>query len=372
MYLILASKSPRRREILLNAGYNIKISASNVDEVVSEVNPEDKVLAIAKKKGLDVYQRFENDNQAIILSADTIVVIDNEILGKPNDKDDARNMISKLQGRTHNVYTAVYIKSKDYEDSFVEKTEVTVSNMTEEEIENYISSNEPYDKAGGYAIQGLFSQYINGINGDFYNVMGLPINKVKLVLSKYDLSNKLVCQKCGNEVKESDNFCLKCGTKINVVSRKKMCSKCHRINKNESKFCEFCGNDLSDSVSFTYDENECPICHHVNKAGTEYCESCGTIMKLNEEVQKAVNIQKKIQSKKDYTDTAFTMGILSLATTFLCGVYVSTVFSVLACVFGGISLARGYRGKSLAAVIMGGMSIILTLAFIILVIALMS
>ena len=368
MYLILASKSPRRREILMNAGYNIRISASNVDETVIETIPEEKVFAIAKKKGLDVYENFKDDSNAVILSADTIVVINNEILGKPKDKEHAREMISKLQGKIHSVYTAVFIKSNEFEDGFVEKTEVSISPMTEDEIEKYIDSKEPYDKAGGYAIQGIFSQYISSINGDYYNVMGLPINKVKQVLSKYDFADKLECPKCKNEVKENDKFCLKCGTKLNIIKKNKVCSKCHKTNNNSSKYCEFCGNDLSDSISYIYNDNECPICHHINKEGIEYCESCGTLLKLNEEVKKEVSIQKENQSKKDHSETAFLMAILSIVTTFTCCGFVGFVFSILACVFGGISLSRGYRGKALTSVIIGGITILLSILIVVLVI----
>ena len=180
MNLILASKSPRRKELLTQAGFQFTIDVSNVDETVEEINPVDKVLAIAKKKGLDVFKKHKED--AIILSADTIVVINDEVLGKPKDKDDARIMIKKLQNNVHQVFTAIYIKSKNHEDLFVEKTDVVVGKMTEEEIEEYINTAEPYDKAGGYGIQGIFSRYISSINGDYYNVMGLPIYKVRQAL----------------------------------------------------------------------------------------------------------------------------------------------------------------------------------------------
>lgn len=185
MNLILASKSPRRKELLTQAGYQFKIMVSDVDETVDETNPIEKVLAIAKKKGNDVFNKY-NFNDVVILSADTIVVINNEVLGKPKNVDDARLMIKKLQNNVHQVYTAVYIKSQNNEDCFVEKTDVSVGEMTEEEIEEYINTSEPYDKAGGYGIQGIFSRYISSIKGDYYNVMGLPIYKVREVLKKYN------------------------------------------------------------------------------------------------------------------------------------------------------------------------------------------
>lgn len=184
MKLILASKSPRRKEILAQAGYQFEIVVSNVDENVEEDKAEDKVLAIAKKKGLDIYSKLNQEQESVILSADTIVVLDNIILGKPKDKEDARNMISLLNGKTHQVYTAVYIKGKNIEYQFLEKTDVDIVTMTKEEIEEYINTKEPYDKAGSYAIQGIFSKYISNINGDYYNVMGLPICKVNSILKK--------------------------------------------------------------------------------------------------------------------------------------------------------------------------------------------
>ena len=367
MYIILASKSPRRREILTNAGYNIRVSASDVEETVGETNPEDKVLAIAKKKGLDVYKKFVNDDQAIILSADTIVVVDDEILGKPQDKEDARNMISKLQGRAHNVYTAVFIKSLYYEDSFIEKTEVNVASMTDEEIENYISSNEPYDKAGGYGIQGIFSQYITSINGDYYNVMGLPINKVKEVLKKYDLSHKLQCPNCKNEVKETDQFCLSCGTKLNIISKKKVCTKCHKINKTESKYCEFCGNDLSNSASFVYNDNECPICHHINTQNFDYCEACGTKLKIDTRPDNPIKI-KKMSKDSGLATASLVLGIIGLVTSFTCcGIFV--LVPLLASIFGIIGITKGNRDKAVAGLVMGSIGLILSIIMLISLIA---
>lgn len=365
MYLVLASKSPRRRELLMNAGYSIRISPSNADEEVSEIYPEDKVLAIAKKKGLDVYEKFKNDREAVILSADTIVVINGEVLGKPKDKYEAREMITKLQGNSHYVFTAVYIKSQEYEDCFVEKTEVNVSSMTDSEIEQYIETKEPYDKAGGYGIQGIFSQYISSINGDYYNVMGLPINKVKQALKKYDFTIKLECPNCKSKVNENDKFCISCGTKLNIITKKKTCPSCHRMNPQNNKYCEFCGADLSSATSFMYDENECPICHHINEVGKEYCELCGTLLKLNEEAQKSINEVKENLNKKDYSETAFTLGVVGLITTFTCGGIIGFILSILAIVFSAISLNRGYRGKAKTGLILGIVSVSITLVIII-------
>lgn len=251
MYLVLASKSPRRKELLELAGYNFKIEVSNVDETVEETNPVDKVMAIAKKKGIDVYNKSNNE-EAVILSADTIVVINNQILGKPKDKDDARLMMKMLQNNTHQVYTAVYIKSNLYEDWFYEKTDVIVGEITDEEIEEYINTKEPYDKAGGYGIQGMFSKYISSINGDYYNVMGLPIHKVNNTLKKYDFSNIAKCPICNQIINKNSNFCSNCGNKINTIEKLKECPNCLSLNKDQNKFCVKCGKNLNEEPT----ENE--------------------------------------------------------------------------------------------------------------------
>ena len=116
----------------------------------------------------------------MVISADTIVSIDTKILGKPKDKSDARQMLESLSGRKHRVYTAVcvYNSLKDSYESFVEDTTVEVASLSSEEIEDYLEKKEPYDKAGAYAIQGYFSRYIVGIEGDYYNVMGLPVGRL--------------------------------------------------------------------------------------------------------------------------------------------------------------------------------------------------
>lgn len=116
----------------------------------------------------------------MVISADTIVAIEGKILGKPKDKSDARQMLKTLSGRKHRVYTAVFVYNslKDSYESFVEDTPVEVARLSSEEIEDYLEKKEPYDKAGAYAIQGYFSRYIVGIEGDYYNVMGLPVGRL--------------------------------------------------------------------------------------------------------------------------------------------------------------------------------------------------
>lgn len=180
MKIILGSKSPRRKEILEMAGFDFEVLVSDVDENVSETKAEDKVIAIASRKANAIFDIVKNDmKNKIIVCADTIVVTKNgEVLEKPKDKEDARRMISEIQGTLHYVYTAYVIKTKEKEVKGLEKTEVYVVKMSDEEIDEYVNMKEPYDKAGAYAIQGFFGKYISHINGDYYNVMGLPLCKI--------------------------------------------------------------------------------------------------------------------------------------------------------------------------------------------------
>lgn len=181
--IILGSKSPRRKEILETLGLEFQIYVPDVEEDITDFNtPEEYVLKTALKKGLATQEKYFND---IVLCADTIVVLDNEILEKPKDKADARGMIKKLQGRYHTVYTAVYLgKEKNYE-NFACSTKVYIGKMSDNEIEEYINTTEPYDKAGAYAIQGIFAKHIEKIEGDYYNVMGLPLHEVYKKIKKY-------------------------------------------------------------------------------------------------------------------------------------------------------------------------------------------
>lgn len=351
MYLVLASKSPRRKELLLQAGYKLQIRASDVDEEVTETEPKEKVLAIAKKKGVDVFNKV-NNNEAVILSADTIVVINGEILGKPKDKDDARRMISLLQGTTHQVYTAVYICGSEGEDSFVEKTDVSIVEMSEEEIERYISTEEPYDKAGGYAIQGMFSQYIETINGDYYNVMGLPVSKVKKALSRYTFTEQLVCNICGNPIKEGQEYCYHCGANIEKTAKKIICPRCHRVNKDSNQFCQFCGSNLKSTGEVIVAQNECRVCHHVNKPEAVYCESCGTILKQTIET---INKEKEeFEKKKDYSTVSLVLGIISVSCVVVCCLALcAPILGIISIIFASVSMKRGYKGKSTAGLILG-------------------
>ena len=173
--IILGSKSPRRKEILEMVGIPFKVVESNVEENIKCDNYKDYPVLTAKIKAEPLLKQYPDD---IIITADTIVYCDGRILGKPKNKEEAYFMIKLISGRSHIVVTGVYIKTKNKEYNYNVETEVVVSKLTEEEINNYIEKSEPYDKAGAYAIQGIFGKYIEKINGDYYNVMGLPINSI--------------------------------------------------------------------------------------------------------------------------------------------------------------------------------------------------
>lgn len=178
--VILASNSPRRRELLHQIEIQPEIMPSQIEELTTSQLPEEIVVELSLKKAEDVADRALES--ALIIGADTIVAVDGMILGKPKSHEDAYKMLKKIQGRSHEVYTGVTLiykeKGRSRERSFVEKTEVSVYPMTEKEMKSYADSKEPMDKAGAYGIQGGFAAYIEGIHGDYNNVVGLPIGRV--------------------------------------------------------------------------------------------------------------------------------------------------------------------------------------------------
>ena len=173
--IILASGSPRRRELLEQAGIPFDIVVSNAEETITKTEPGEivKELSFCKAQAVAIQHP-----DRVVLGADTIVVLDGQVLGKPKDADDARHMIHAMQGGTHQVYTGVTLISGKKVHSFYEKTDVHVYPMSEQEIENYVQSGDCMDKAGAYGIQGQFAIHIRGIDGDYYNVMGLPIGRL--------------------------------------------------------------------------------------------------------------------------------------------------------------------------------------------------
>ena len=182
MKLVLASKSPRRSEILKNAGIDFTVRVADADETIPEgTKPEDAVVFLAARKAMAV----PRENDEVVLGADTVVVLDDMILGKPKDRDDAFNMIKRLSGRVHSVFTGVCAIGNGISLTFAEETKVEFYPLSDNEIYDYINTNEPYDKAGAYGIQGLASKFIRGIEGDYFNVVGLPISSVyKKIIKK--------------------------------------------------------------------------------------------------------------------------------------------------------------------------------------------
>ena len=180
--IILASASPRRKELLTQIGVKFEIMISDKETDIDSSNPVKACEKQAMQKALDIEEKaaLKYKEDYIIIAADTIVALEDTILGKPKDKEDARLMLERISGKKHKVYTAVCVfnsRLKTHK-SFVEETVVEVAELSKEDIDFYLSEDEAYDKAGAYAIQGLFSRYIVGIEGDYYNVMGLPVGRV--------------------------------------------------------------------------------------------------------------------------------------------------------------------------------------------------
>lgn len=180
--IILASASPRRRELLEQVGIPYEVMPVNADETITETNPALAVEELSRRKALEGMKQIPADTRdtVLVIGADTVVAREGQILGKPLDKEEAFAMLNSLQGKKHQVYTGVTIAKRVSDgqifcETFHEETLVEVVPMTEEEIWGYIATGEPMDKAGAYGIQGAFAAYIKGIRGDFYNVVGLPV-----------------------------------------------------------------------------------------------------------------------------------------------------------------------------------------------------
>ncbi len=179
--IILASGSPRRKEILEQAGVEFEIQVSNTEEITDKTNPADMVEELALLKAEAIKEKQEGE--FLIISADTLVFLDGKPLGKPRDREDAFAMLHNLSGKRHEVYTgvAISIREKEMEDKqlvFHQRSVVEVDSLTREQIEAYIATGEPFDKAGAYAIQGKFAVHIKGIEGEYNNIVGLPIAKI--------------------------------------------------------------------------------------------------------------------------------------------------------------------------------------------------
>ncbi len=191
--LVLASASPRRQELLRNAGIPFTVCPANIPEIpLAGENPRECAERLAREKALAVSRQHPEE---FILGADTIVVVDGEMLGKPRDERDASRMLHLLSGRTHQVITGVCLTGPSlrtgnqkletgFEDVRSETTLVTMTTLTDEDIRSYVATGEPMDKAGAYAIQGRASRWIPRIEGDYFNVVGLPVALLERMLKR--------------------------------------------------------------------------------------------------------------------------------------------------------------------------------------------
>ena len=188
--IILASNSPRRKELLERVGYTFTVMPSDCDEATDIRFPKDMVMELAGRKAENVYKKVCTDRAGteaetqpfIVIGSDTVVALNGRILGKPIDYDDAYNTLNSLSGQTHNVYTGVSIMYYDGEKcrtkTFYENTEVTFYPMTHEEIVGYLATGDPFDKAGSYGIQTQGGLFVKGIKGSYDNVVGLPLSRL--------------------------------------------------------------------------------------------------------------------------------------------------------------------------------------------------
>ncbi|MCJ7839898.1 Maf family protein [Lederbergia sp. NSJ-179] len=181
--LILASTSPRRKELLQKLNIPFTTFSPNVDEsICQKLSPEDTVLTLSSRKANVAAQQFP---AATIIAADTIVVSEHKILGKPKSRQEAKQMLCKLSGKRHFVFTGVTVIDEKKVESFYEKTAVDFWPLTNEEINKYLDSGEPFDKAGAYGIQGSGALFVKSIHGDYFSVVGLPISRLfRLLVEK--------------------------------------------------------------------------------------------------------------------------------------------------------------------------------------------
>jgi septum formation protein len=193
MRLILASASPRRAELLTDAGYTFEVHPVNVDERIKEGEaPEAFVQRLAEEKSARAREELTAGDGYILLAADTAVVVGNRIFGKPRDVEDAARMLRRLSGRTHKVLTGISARSAALDLVHVETTTVSFVQLTEDQIAWYVASGEGRDKAGGYAIQGLAARFIPHIEGSHSNVVGLPIAAVDALIQRLSRPARLL------------------------------------------------------------------------------------------------------------------------------------------------------------------------------------
>lgn len=185
MNIILASASPRRKEILENVNVKFTVVASDIDEVILENEPpKELVKRLAFEKCMDIARK---NKDALVIGADTIVVLNNHILGKPNNEEDAYNMVKLLSGKKHQVITGISLINLSSDKKVIDYvvSEVTFKDLSEETIRDYINTKESLDKAGAYGIQGYGGLLVENINGDYFNIVGLPISRISDLLREY-------------------------------------------------------------------------------------------------------------------------------------------------------------------------------------------
>ncbi|MBO4979955.1 MAG: septum formation protein Maf [Clostridia bacterium] len=181
MTFILASKSPRRREILENIGLAFSVVTADADETCAKTDPCEYVKELALRKGEAVLRTLRQSGKltsdTIVIASDTVVALENEILGKPRDKADAERMLRAFSGKEHRVISGIALLTEQKRVACAEVTRVLFDDIPEREIAKYVSTSEPYDKAGAYAIQGFAALWIRGIKGDYFNVVGFPLKR---------------------------------------------------------------------------------------------------------------------------------------------------------------------------------------------------
>lgn len=183
MGLILASASPRRRELLSRMGLDFVVQTATCDETLDPfASPEDEAARLSLLKAHAVLPRCNEDD--VIIAADTIVVCDSLMMGKPHSESEAFSMLQRLSGREHKVMTGLTVLSSKHRETVTITTGVRMRQLSDEEIRAYIATGEPMGKAGAYAVQGLAAMFITGIDGDYYNVVGLPVCTLTTILRK--------------------------------------------------------------------------------------------------------------------------------------------------------------------------------------------
>lgn len=194
--IILASKSPRRKEILANAGYLFTVEEADTEEkVTDDLSHEEAVIKIALEKARFVKNRRDETDESVIIAADTMVLKSGNLMGKPCDEEEARKMLNMLSDSWHKVLTGYVVLYKKNEFSGCEITDVKFRKISEKEINEYIKTGQPFDKAGAYGVQDRASAFVERIDGDFFNVMGLPICKISLILNNLNACDTITYNK---------------------------------------------------------------------------------------------------------------------------------------------------------------------------------